>query len=715
MAKRTKDPSELKKLLNVEETAPASSEEKSDIVYGEGVTKAGKSGFFKKHNPVSVERKARAPYNFIPLNDLIITTEAPPKNDRYYYERLTGFINVKVTTKTPVYIRDTYTENEYNEFSKINDEDNKEFKKLNSDLSNCFRKLDQIDKKISKLKTSKADKENEIKKLESEKVKLTEEKDVILPKVLVYYNKLWKHSDFFSPGSGNDGRARIPGSSLRGLIRSMTEIVTFGGFKNFEDKYLYYRDVGGSTVLGKDYRNKINKDTIFSGILKKMGHKSYKIFPSEVDSNGYRYYRISKTECERYETGGKIFFNRNGMEPKWKITNFSIKRADDKPNFGYLVKTGHFEGKKFEWVINPPPAECKGIDIDYDEVVSRYIKDENRNNKGDFNILSKAEKKNIVAPCFYILEKDKIEEFDHDIKKKDKVAGFGHNPFFRLSYDETIGKHIYPESKKSEIIDITEAIFGNEKKFAGRVFFEDCFCEKNLKDAAMEPANPRILSNPKPTSFQHYLTQETDDKELLFHYNPIDDKRAVIRGYKLYWHKGKNNRWSEEEKNTYKHLKQYNSKIAPIKDNTSFTGKIRFENLTEIELGALLFALDLPKECYHKIGMAKPYGLGSVKIQPELYLSDRRKRYENFEFEFGEIKKSDIIEYKTAFEKFVKTNLKIDGNLWESERLNELRIMLDADNPPYLFDKNSTEYMDMNKKEFINRPVLPKPSDIERK
>ena len=112
---------------------------------------------------------------------------------------------------------------------------------------------------------------------------------------------------------------------------------------------------------------------------------------------------------------------------------------------------------------------------------------------------------------------------------------------------------------------------------------------------------PKILSSPKPTTFQHYLTQSNDHIRDLNHYN----RPAAIRGNKLYWHKsGKN--WEEtDQKEIDYHATQY-TKIKPVRPGVQFKGRIRFENLSDIELGALLFVLDLPEGCSHKLGMGKP-------------------------------------------------------------------------------------------------------------
>ena len=38
---------------------------------------------------------------------------------------------------------------------------------------------------------------------------------------------------------------------------------------------------------------------------------------------------------------------------------------------------------------------------------------------------------------------------------------------------------------------------------------------------------------------QHYLVQITDIKDNLFHYGNETPDKTVIRGHKLYWHRGK--------------------------------------------------------------------------------------------------------------------------------------------------------------------------------
>ena len=68
-------------------------------------------------------------------------------------------------------------------------------------------------------------------------------------------------------------------------------------------------------------------------------------------------------------------------------------------------------------------------------------------------------------------------------------------------------------------------------------------------------------------------------------------------------------------------------KVKPVKANSVFTFYIDFENLHELELGALLYALRPNDAFRHKIGLGKPLGLGTVRVQiSELQIVERGGR-----------------------------------------------------------------------------------------
>jgi hypothetical protein len=571
---------------------------------------------------INIQDKARAPYNFIPLNEKVVESEPIPDFDRYHPDRYTGWIDLEIKTKTPLYIRDT----------------------LNKD---------------------------EMKKQAQEEPKKTE--------------KAFINSDFFSPG----GKPKIPGSSIRGMIRTLVEIMSYGRFGAFGDKYLYFRGLADTSNLRLEYQSKMSSKD-------KQTRKSiYKMSAGFLFKRGFDYFirpapgfkQIPKKEA-------KMKVEKSGQS--YNVFNFY--QVDD----GWIVVSGPMQKKKKEWFIYSATSDDNFL---LPEVDTRNYKNDTNRSLEVPNLLVKAGKMKEV-PCFYVRWKDSTG--------KDRVS-FGHTGMFRLAYEKSIGDHI-PENLKRMSdgkYDIPEAIFGNAETFAGRVFFEDAVLKDGQRDVLMDEDIPKLLQSPKPTTFQHYLVQTSDNIKARRHYND----NSAIRGNKFYWHKAGND-WIErdDKKRANENLI---TRIKPVKPETVFIGRIRFENLSKVELGALLFSISLPKGCYHKLGLGKPIGLGSVEITPFLLLSHRKKRYEDVFFEWeNEPDKSDKIpEFKRVFADYVLKQIgeKNKNNLWDLDRMQELATMLNFEIGKGLDDKKEIRYMEIEgpkDNEFKNRPILPFPSRV---
>ncbi|MBO8158998.1 MAG: TIGR03986 family CRISPR-associated RAMP protein [Thermosyntropha sp.] len=654
---------------------------------------------------------AKAPYNFVPLNKCVIAAQDIPDFDKFFVrDRYSGYIELNMETKTPMYIRS-------------------------------------------------------------------------------------QKSDFFSINN----RPKIPGSSIRGMVRTLVETASFGKFSFYDNKRLYYRAVGDTSRLGQDYRKMFVNESdscsykFSAGIMKKKQNE-YKIYPSKIINNTQIYridfsdlpaelrnitpYEFKEVYFKPEPVGEHIHRRRKGgLKLKYaKINSISLTKSGRNQQKGYLIVSGAFGTKKhMHWVINE--AQDKGIIVE-EEKIYQYKNDFNRDEK--FDVLKILEKNKDGVPVFYIMDDNQ------------QIKAFGHTGFFRLPYELAIGDHIPENLKLEEIVDFAEAIFGKEGRFATRVFFEDAELVENQEEIFLEEAFPQILATPKPTTFQHYLEQEPDGvntpKDKLSHWN---DSSALIRGYKFYWHRKtfiKNdeywkakeivvnksdfekflkekklngsclldNQWEfvsfhnnkitikkefaklpeeiKEELRKYlfwEHKKNQYTIIRPVKPGIKFKSRVRFENLSREELGALLFVLDLPEKHYHKIGMGKPLGLGSISIKPVLFLIDRQKRYKKlfagneWELSVNEVQGQQFEDFKKAFEKYVIERIYSKeankfSSLWDFTRMKELKAMLNWENTNKENWLEKTRYMmieycaDNGKKhnEFKERPVLPRPSQI---
>lgn len=115
-----------------------------------------------------------------------------------------------------------------------------------------------------------------------------------------------------------------------------------------------------------------------------------------------------------------------------------------------------------------------------------------------------------------------------------------------------------------------------------------------------------------------------------------------------------------------------------------FEAKIRFENLNALELGALLCAIDLPAGLRHQFGMAKPYGLGVMRVSIQrIEIMSPEARYRAF-FESkpqgsaaqlcNGLSKDEASGFKEKFAKWHGQD-SVDA-LWGTPRFRELAALL---------------------------------------
>jgi len=304
-----------------------------------------------------------------------------------------------------------------------------------------------------------------------------------------------------------------------------------------------------------------------------------------------------------------------------------------------------------------------------------------------------------------------------------EIIGHGSFRFFddkatlSPSCSNTVANHV-PSELTAKGLDLAKKIFGDLNSKPSRVFFEDAFLENGNPEKPSEKRVPKILSTPKPAACRLYLEQSAAPN--------LCACCRRIRGYKLYWHKSARN-WEDTRKSPA-YLESPHSRdtqhtiLCPMEAQSVFSGRIRFEGLTSVELGCLLFALDLPEGCCHKIGMGKPLGLGSIHVEPKLFLSDRKKRYATLEREWQSpppTKEQD--EYKSRFAQYLlklaysresdsETSWK---ELWKTDRMKELKRLL-AFEPGSSPDgrPKDREIQYMSRRDFQPSSLLPRPTEV---
>ncbi len=647
---------------------------------------------FPKHIAcVPESRKALAPYNFVELPDQVVQAQPIPDGDRYHPDRYTGKIECILTTESPLYIR-------------------------------CGLTLDEF-------KQGK------------------EAKD--LPDFFYIFDKL---------------KPVIPGSSIRGMLRTLVEIVSFGKIDRVSSKQkFFFRAVAAKKddPLAEPYKTYLKN--VRAGYLVKRNDGWY-IRPARLIGSDSFVWIKEKKVVESFQQSFPDFtpMTKANYRPQYVVNvgfgdvvtrnnrHFAKQispRPDGQEYIGVLVTSGNMaEGsddpkstnRKNHCLVREPDANAELIKID-DAAIQDYC-----GSLTDFQKQSPPFKEDLG-----VLENGRCIFYCQPEQQGGEVTLFGQSPNFRIPYSPqkngraASAEDFIPELlKDSKTIDFADAIFGfvrDEKQeedstqaVPSRVFISDAICQQIKGEDIWlfnNPIVPKILVGPKPTTFQHYLVQTNADKRDLKHYGSAPGNETVIRGHKLYWHKKEPTitlENPEEVSDTQK------TQIKPIKPGVSFQFTIHFENLSEVELGALLWVLDLAQDERYRLslGMGKPLGMGAVKITHQLCLNQRKQGYEKLfadeQWFTGYSAEPDSSEpYIEAFDAYIRQAIgATESSLKDMRRIKMLLAMLSwTEAPP----SEQTRYLEIERdasqphigtpkkgkvNEYADRPVLPTPLQV---
>ena len=757
----------------------------------------------KQTTDIASDRVASAPYNFVPLPEKVVAAatdpEELPRHDRYDPGRLSGYFDVHLTTRSPLYVRGALPLEDF----------------LQAERGVSVDDLEEEGATFRDLPGNTPD--------------------------------FFYQSDPESPV--------IPGSSLRGMLRFYLSIVSYGKLQPVSERRLSFRSLGASKVGRKYKRITGYGDAVETGFLQERGGE-YKIQPCEAvrvsiedhsltalyDGNvpcwespsGTDYHQHASVNVRNTHETEDISpprMNKKITVEKWEMGTEGRR--------GCLVLAGSFgDQKEFEHVFLFPEAveddDSSLIDVDAslvkdfnsEEQLTRFEREafpEDKPSEGARqragalrrDLQPRPDDEYYGEPVYYTADDG-----------GSSVRFFGRSVLFRLPYEHSPRESLPRAHSDASIYDYPEALFGFVrtgdvyKDFRDRVGTEDGW-EKRAeyyeqgrrgrayagrvtvtpaatvpgqdKVLAERPIVPKILSTPEPTTVQHYLVQTSDRKENIKTYDDAggydntcedgSDPETTLRGHKLYWHQGRVSPGKVKEPDADEldcDESQY-TYVRPVTPETRFRFRVRFDNLSEAELGALCWALrpegdpdvmheppadvnapdlsekELPETGYfHKLGMGRPLGLGSVQLDARLHLTDRTGghtgRYRALFTETddsGECRwhdatrratEEDRADFREAFEEDLRGQL--DGEGWwtggsqaplrKQCRIQDLLTLMrwpgfPAEKPTrhdpkrYLRDEHrpNTRYMQIEleehggEDEFDERPVLPPPATFD--
>nr|WP_315051487.1 TIGR03986 family CRISPR-associated RAMP protein [uncultured Lachnoanaerobaculum sp.] len=414
---------------------------------------------------------------------------------------------------------------------------------------------------------------------------------------------------FMSIGNSENIRYIIPGSSLRGPIRSTYEaltnscFVTAGSSQNISTRTKAPFEPGLLMWVGDKLVLKPARAYLF-----KVG--DYK--SNRNDDNNNVWCIATQEELRRkYRYGDTIYFEGRTSENG----KYFVKKVGAALKKGYMYIGEYISKKRHESIFidkKEPNILSENLDLAYQklkETIKIYQNEKiNKNltkdqdgifhhgyDQVDFESFENGEIE--ALPVWY-------KEIKQDETEQNKVylsfAGIG-----RYNYEKGMGELLGERQPCTSRNNLCPAcrIFGvtgknDEKGIASRVRFSDIIIDEDIefKKYSLSP-----LRSPHPSYLPFYAI--TSD------YNQgYDAEGSDIRGRKFYWHHASENT----------DINNADTTIEGIKSGI-FSFSVYYEDLTKAQLEHVLWLLCLGeneedgKYCF-KIGHGKSLGYGSVKI-----------------------------------------------------------------------------------------------------
>lgn len=533
------------------------------------------------------------------------------------------------------------------------------------------------------------------------------------------------------------GRFVIPGSTMRGFIRSHAEILGFAYPEYITDEtYLYRKLAGNCKTARTEYNEELKADKegglrlpngVKAGWIYKKG-TSYYIQPvREFGKTGTTFFQIHERDLRKADvlTSNQYMYtglirkfyphNPNNLNAELRSYNRDLgnaKNGNYKPYRGCTVSFDYEDGRVLH--IGGKEAEFKGTVLNSawmngkthhylvsaEEVGEAFEvpRDQVAEYNADYEKNCIKNKK--LYKSFYGLPDDKDKEkrklFFYKKGRDGRLVGFGPTPYFRIFYKQAVKAGIPMDNQKSGY-DYVQGMFGfvnGQDAYKGRI----TFCDAVYTGSGMRLNNlPVLLMGPRGTAIQMYLDQKGKDSNTLNTYNT---EKFKLRGYKIYW-----------KRTAVKTSDNENTKIVTnlktLPAGSVFRGEIQFTHLKKDELGLLLLSLRYADtEEQHEsfmIGGGKPYGFGHIEIKDvSLSLIDQTTRYTSVNVGWDAASER-VSEFKSAYKDALSS--RFDINFEEQESVKVYKAYAGIKDADAYLETSNTIYMPASRKRGDSKDI----------
>ena len=430
-------------------------------------------------------------------------------------------------------------------------------------------------------------------------------------------------NDFSHAIINGEKKYLIPATSLKGMTRNVLEILSFSRLNKslVNDNRYSFRDLTRNSEYMKSY----NSNNVNAGWLKEDNEGNWSIDECDVNhihhadvdkalGTNFRELYLEKQPEPEHKTASAKYQLTKG---KSLISTFGLKERTSKPK-GLAVYDVNGKNGTIVFTGQSGPRKEKNMKIPSGKVHEFVFFEGIRANcklsakqVKDFKFIYSDHDKNNISPDWEYwrdtLEKGgRIPVFFNKIG--DNVKHFGLSYMYKLPYENSVHE-MFPIASYDSNVDLATTIFGyteGETGLKGRVYFGNAISD----NAKPINTSKEILGGPKASFTPFYLEQKNKNSISTY------QEKGSLKGFKKYPVHSiiKNIKYSIDQLKNDKVFTFF----TPLDKGSTFNDKIRFHNLKQVELGALISALSFHNNSdkfSHSIGGAKPLGFGNIKIE----------------------------------------------------------------------------------------------------
>lgn len=515
-------------------------------------------------------------------------------------------------------------------------------------------------------------------------------------------------NDVYNSFSNVNKKYFIPGTTLKGCIRNVHEILSFSKLRLNKNAKFAQREWGNNVL----YPLKTQQQNFYCGWLSEVEEgfqivdcgKPYRIGHSRIDEwLGQDLFRKHFSK----ETPGKLNEDHKTAEFKYKIAgdrnlynlHFTIDEVFANQNQPRRIKYSTngeikgdivFTGQPDKWMWERPktltPGAGKFYEFVFPVVESNNVYKLSEDDVNHFKFIY-SESDSWVRIKKSLASEKGVPVFFR--KKGNQIIDFGMAYLYKLPYLNSAYETLSSEHKNNSELDLTECVFGTENSndaLKGRVQFGNAFC---VEGGMLNDELIFTLGSPKASYYPTYIEQKNGSNGIVSKYSTYNDSK--IRGWKKYPIR------DSVFGNKSEFNKDLDTKMTPLKKGSIFNSTVRFHNLRPIELASLYSALTLhnSNEGFHQLGQGKPFGLGKVKIQIKKLKVDQKFDIERslalFESDMKKTIKSDWNSHQSIIEFFTLSNIPVGAA--ENELFSYMFLSTNQTENDFIKAKKINEYL----------------------